>query len=39
MEGQRYGVEDRPDWLDDAWIKAYNTRWVGEMTLRQKRQP
>ncbi len=28
MDAQRYGRESRPR-LDDAWIKKYNTRWIG----------
>lgn len=29
MDDQAYGKEPRPSRLDDAWIKEYNTRWVG----------
>ncbi len=39
MDPQSYGQEQRPDDLDDGWMKAYNTRWVGEMTLRKRREP
>lgn len=28
MDDQAYGREPRPERLDDAWIKEYNTRWV-----------
>ena len=38
MNDQAYGIEHRPDHLDGEWMKIYNTRWVGEMTLRKKRQ-
>lgn len=32
MDPQRYGREPRPK-LDDAWIKKYNTRWIGPRPL------
>ncbi|MDP7584701.1 MAG: hypothetical protein QF920_02755, partial [Verrucomicrobiota bacterium] len=32
MDAQRYGRESRPR-LDDAWIKKYNTRWIGPRPL------
>ncbi len=32
MDAQRYGHESRPR-LDDAWIKQYNTRWIGSRPL------
>lgn len=38
MNDQTYGREQRPGYLNDAWIDSYNTRWIGEMTLRKKRQ-
>ncbi len=31
MDYQIYGLEPRPK-LDDAWIKKYNTRWIGPRT-------
>ena len=31
MNHQIYGREPRPK-LDDAWIKKYNTRWIGPRT-------
>ena len=33
MDDQAYGHEIRPPVLNDAWIKKYNTRWVGPMVL------
>jgi hypothetical protein len=35
MNAQRYGRESRPR-LDDAWIKKYNTRWIGPRPLRKQ---
>ena len=35
MNAQRYGRESRPR-LDDAWIKQYNTRWIGSRPLRKQ---
>jgi Flp pilus assembly protein TadD len=29
MDDQAYGREPRPSRIDDSWIKAYDTRWVG----------
>ena len=34
MNHQLYGREPRPK-LDDAWIKKYNTRWIGPRTFRK----
>ncbi|MGB0548530.1 MAG: FG-GAP-like repeat-containing protein [Limisphaerales bacterium] len=34
MNHQVYGREPRPK-LDDAWIKKYNTRWIGPRTFRK----
>ena len=34
MNHQVYGHEPRPK-LDDAWIKKYNTRWIGPRTFRK----
>jgi tetratricopeptide (TPR) repeat protein len=33
MEDQAYGKESKPASADAAWIKKYNTRWVGPMVL------
>ena len=33
MDDQAYGHEPRPGRIDDSWIKAYNTRWVGPVVL------
>jgi thioredoxin-like negative regulator of GroEL len=33
MDDQAYGHESRPGRIDDAWIKAYNTRWVGPVVV------
>ena len=33
MDDQAYGHEPRPSGLDDAWIKEYNTRWVGPVVV------
>ncbi len=33
MDDQRYGHLARPVIDNDGWIKKYNTRWVGPMTL------
>ena len=35
MDDQRYGEEERPEHLDDTWQERYNTRWVGQFTLRR----
>lgn len=37
MDDQRYGMEKRPVINGDAWIKKYNTRWVGPLTLDRER--
>jgi Flp pilus assembly protein TadD len=37
MDDQQYGRQPYPEDLNTEWMDAYNTRWVGEMTLRQKR--
>ncbi len=34
MNDQAYGQEPRPARIDDSWIKAYNTRWVGPVVVR-----
>ena len=34
MNHQLYGREPRPK-LDDAWLKKYNTRWIGPRTFRK----
>jgi tetratricopeptide (TPR) repeat protein len=36
MDDQAYGHEPRPSTSDDAWIKKYNTRWVGPNILSGK---
>jgi tetratricopeptide (TPR) repeat protein len=36
MDDQAYGRQERPTTLNDAWIKTYNTRWVGPMTLSKR---
>ena len=33
MDDQAYGREPRPIRIDDSWIKAYNTRWVGPVVV------
>ena len=33
MDDQLYGREKRPAMANDAWMKKYNTRWVGPQTL------
>ena len=33
MDDQRYGMEPRPAFANDVWMKKYNTRWVGPQTL------
>jgi Tfp pilus assembly protein PilF len=33
MDDQAYGHETRPGQVDDSWIKAYNTRWVGPIVV------
>lgn len=38
MNDQDYGNEPRPKQLNDEWIQSYNTRWIGEMTLRKNRR-
>ena len=35
MDDQRYGQQERPVIEGDWWIKKYNTRWVGPLTLRR----
>lgn len=35
MDDQLYGRQPRPVALSDAWIKKYNTRWVGPLTLKR----
>jgi hypothetical protein len=36
MDDQAYGRQDRPKGLDEDWIDAYNTRWVGSIVLARK---
>lgn len=36
MDDQRYGHQARPVIAGDWWIKQYNTRWVGPLTLTRK---
>lgn len=33
MNDQRYGQQLRPPFSNDAWIKKYNTRWIGPYSL------
>jgi hypothetical protein len=33
MDDQAYGHEARPGRIDDTWIKAYDTRWVGPVVV------
>jgi hypothetical protein len=33
MDDQAYGREPRPSRIDDSWIKAYDTRWVGPVVV------
>jgi hypothetical protein len=33
MDDQAYGREPRPGRIDDSWIKAYDTRWVGPVVV------
>jgi hypothetical protein len=33
MDDQAYGNEPRPGRIDDSWIKACNTRWVGPVVV------
>jgi len=35
MDDQRYGKQERPVIDGDWWIKKYNTRWVGPLTLKR----
>jgi hypothetical protein len=35
MNDQLYGLEPLPADYDDSWIRTYNTRWVGPLTIRQ----
>ncbi len=36
MDDQQYGREARPVSGGDDWIRKYNTRWVGPMTLKRE---
>jgi Flp pilus assembly protein TadD len=36
MNDQGYGREPRPLMANDGWIKLYNTRWVGPLTLERQ---
>jgi hypothetical protein len=36
MDDQRYGSQERPVIDGDWWIKKYNTRWVGPLTLSRR---
>ena len=33
MDDKAYGHEPRPGQIDDSWIKAYNSRWVGPVVV------
>jgi hypothetical protein len=33
MDDQLYGQQPRPTFSNDAWMKKYNTRWVGPYTV------
>ncbi|MCS1407804.1 MAG: TPR repeat-containing protein YrrB [Verrucomicrobia subdivision 3 bacterium] len=35
MDDQRYGEQPRPDTVSSDWQEEYNTRWVGQFTLRR----
>jgi Flp pilus assembly protein TadD len=35
MDAQRYGKQQRPVIEGDWWIRKYNTRWVGPLTLKR----
>jgi Flp pilus assembly protein TadD len=35
MDDQQYGKQERPVIDGDWWIKKYNTRWVGPLTLKR----
>jgi Tfp pilus assembly protein PilF len=35
MDDQRYGQQPRPALPNDSWISHYNTRWVGQHTLKR----
>jgi hypothetical protein len=37
MPDQTYGYDFRPSNLNDAWIKKYNTRWIGPLVLKRAR--
>ena len=37
LRDQEYGREPRPAFTNDAWMRAYNTRWVGPLTLSRRR--
>ena len=37
MDDQRYGVENRPSFPNDALMQEYNTRWAGPITLSRNR--
>jgi len=37
MDYQRYGHQSRPEIDGDWWIRKYNTRWVGPLTLDRER--
>jgi hypothetical protein len=39
MDDQAYGRQERPVLDNDGWIEHYNTRWVGPLTLKRRRQP
>ena len=38
MEDQSYARQTRPSGLSDAWIRNYNTRWVGPLMLSREQQ-
>ena len=35
MDDQLYGRQQRPVIDGDGWMKKYNTRWVGPLTLKR----
>lgn len=39
MDDQRYGEQPWPATIDQAWVKKYNTRWMGSRPLTRKSAP
>jgi hypothetical protein len=37
MDDQLYGQQIRPAFLDDGWMRKYNTRWVGPYSLTRRK--